>query len=54
MGKYIGYTFLVLAILFALEWFQVFDVPYLEIPDWTSGKKEIVESTEDSLEKIDK
>ena len=54
MGKYIGYTFLILIILFALEWFQVFDVPYMEIPDWTSGKNEMAKSTEDSLEQIDK
>jgi hypothetical protein len=49
MGKIIGYTFFIIACLLALEWFQIIDVPYLEIPDYTSGKKAIVESTEDTL-----
>jgi len=52
MGKYIGYTVLIIAILFALEWFQIVDVPYLEIPDYTSGKTAIVHSTEDSLDQL--
>ena len=50
MGKFIGYTFLIITILLALEWFQIVDVPYLEIPDYTSGKKAIIESSEDTLD----
>lgn len=54
MAKSIGYTFLIVTILLALEWFQIIDVPYLEIPDYTSGKKAIVESTEDTLSQTTK
>ena len=51
MGKYIGYTLLVIVVVFVLEWFQIVDVPYFDIPDLTSGKKDMVHSTEDILEK---
>jgi hypothetical protein len=52
MGKFIGYTFLVLAILFTLEWFQIVDIPYFEIPDYTSGKKVMVDSTKDAMDQL--
>jgi hypothetical protein len=51
MGKYIGYTFLIIVVVIALEYLQIVDVPYLEIPDFTSGKKDMIYSTEDVLEK---
>ena len=49
MGKFIGYTIFIITIVFVLEWFQIVDVPYLEIPDYTSGKKAMVESRNDAL-----
>ena len=49
MGKYIGYALIVLVILFALEWFEVVDVPILEIPDLTSSKETIIEKSEDMV-----
>jgi hypothetical protein len=52
MGKYIGYILLILAVLFALEWFEIFDVPFLEIPDFTSSKKDMIDSTKDVVEKM--
>jgi hypothetical protein len=51
MGKYIGYTLLVIVVVFILEWFQIVDVPYFDIPDLTSGKKDMVTSTAEILEK---
>jgi hypothetical protein len=51
MGKYIGYTLLIIVIVVALEYLQIVDVPYLDIPDFTSGKKDMIYSTEDVLEK---
>jgi hypothetical protein len=53
MGKYIGYLILLLLILFALEWFQVVDLPFLEIPDAMQGKRQMIESTESVLEKME-
>ena len=54
MGKFIGYAFMIFALLFALEWFQIFDVPYFEIPDYTGGKDNMVGATQDSLEQLNK
>lgn len=51
MGKYIGYTLLIIVVVVALEWLQIVDVPYLDIPDLTSQKKDMIYSTEDVLEK---
>ncbi len=50
MGKYLGYAILIMVVIFVLEWFQIVDVPFLEIPDFTSGKNDMIHSTEDVLE----
>ena len=52
MGKYIGYILLILVVLFALEWFEIFDVPFLEIPDYTSSKKEMMDTTKEVMEEM--
>jgi len=52
MGKYIGYLLLIIIILFALEWFQIVDIPYFEIPDYMAGKKVMVNSTEKALDQV--
>jgi hypothetical protein len=51
MGKYIGYTLLIIVVVLTLEWLQIVDVPYLETPDFTSEKKGMIHSTENVLEK---
>jgi len=51
MGKYIGYAACILVALFFLEWFQIIDIPFVDLPDYTSGKKELIEKSGDSLEK---
>jgi hypothetical protein len=53
MGKYIGYVILIIVVIFLLEWFQIVDVPFLEIPDSISRKKEMVDSSKDVLEQMD-
>jgi hypothetical protein len=50
MGKYIGYAACILVALFFLEWFQIIDIPFVDLPDFTSGKKELIEKSGDSLE----
>ena len=52
MGKYLGYTILIIVVVFVLEWFQIVDLPLLEIPDFLSGKKGMIHSTEDVLEQM--
>jgi hypothetical protein len=53
MGKYIFYIVMVAIIAFALEFFQVVDIPYLEIPDYMSGKAEMTQKTERMVDDID-
>ena len=52
IGKYIGYAILIIVVIFVLEWFQIVDVPFFEIPDFMSGKKDMIHSTEDVLEQM--
>ena len=52
MGKYIGYTLLVIVIIFILEWLQIVDVPFFEIPDFLSGKKGLMDSSKGVLEEM--
>ena len=53
MGKYLGYTLLIIVVVIALEWFQIVDVPYFDIPDFTSGKKDMIHSKDDALKKTE-
>jgi hypothetical protein len=53
MGKYIGYTLLVIVFIIALEWFEIVDVPYFDIPDLTSAKKTMIHSKDDALKKAE-
>ena len=52
MGKYLGYMILIIVVVFVLEWFQIVDFPFLEIPDFLSEKKGMIHSTEDVLEQM--
>lgn len=49
MAKYFGYTLCILVALFFFEWFQIIDIPFVDIPDFTSGKKVLIEKSEGSL-----
>jgi len=51
MGKYIGYFLCVLVIIFALEYFQVVDIPYFDIPDLKSSGEHIKEKSEDNMKR---
>jgi hypothetical protein len=49
MGKYIGYILCILVIFFALEFFQIVDIPYFDIPDIQNIGKEYKEKSEDNM-----
>jgi hypothetical protein len=51
MGKYIIYGIIILLALFILEYFQIVDVPFLEIPDFTSGKEKMIHKTTEAIDK---
>ena len=52
IGKYIGFAILIIVVIVVLEWFEIVDVPFFEIPDFMSGKKDMVDSTKDVLEEM--
>ena len=45
MGKYVGYVILILIILLAVEYFGIVDIPYFDIPDYFSGKEDMMDKT---------
>ena len=49
MGKYIAYTLVVVVVLFFLEWFQIVDIPYVDLPNLAEQQKEAVEKSEDNM-----
>ena len=51
MGKYIAYVLCVLGILFALEYFQIVDIPYLDFPDIQTTGEEYKEKSEDNMKR---
>jgi len=53
MAKYFFYLFLIFALLFVLEFFNIVDVPYLEIPDWVSGTEEMLKKGVQNADKVD-
>ena len=49
MGKYIGYFLCILVILFVLEYFQIVDIPYFDLPDLQTKGEMIKEKSEDNM-----
>ena len=50
MGKYIVWLVIIVIALLALEWFGVIDIPYLDLPDFTSGKQDLINKTTGAAE----
>ena len=49
MGKYIAYILGILVILLALEYFQIVDIPYLDLPDIQETGEEYKKKSEDNM-----
>ena len=49
MGKYLVYILSVLIILLALEYFQIVDIPYLDLPDIQTEGEAYKEKSEDKM-----
>jgi hypothetical protein len=52
MAKYFLYLFFILVLIFALEFFKIVDIPYLEIPDWVSGTEALYHKDLNEADKI--
>ena len=51
MGKYIGYALVILTVLFFLEWFQIVDIPFVDLPNLSAKQKQVIEKSEDNMRK---
>ena len=52
MGKYIIWLIIIVIVLLALEWFGVINIPYVDLPDFTAGKKDMMHQTKDAVENM--
>lgn len=52
MGKFVISALIIVIAAFILEFLQIVDIPFLEIPDYLSGKAEMVHKTGDMVEQI--
>ena len=52
MAKYVFYLFLGFVALLVIEFFEIYDVPYLEIPDWVSGTEEMLQKNVQEADKV--
>lgn len=50
MGKMLLYVTIFVVIIFCLEFFEIVDVPFFEIPDFFSGKATMTDTTNKALE----
>jgi hypothetical protein len=52
VGKFVGYFVIVVVILFLLEWFQIVDIPFIDLQDYLSNKEVMVDKTQNALEQL--
>lgn len=52
MGKFVIYALIIVIAAFVLEFFQIVDLPFLEIPDYLSGRAEMAHKTGDMVDQI--
>jgi hypothetical protein len=41
-----------LTILFAVEYFGIFDIPFFDIPDYFTGKESMMDKTEEAMKQL--
>jgi hypothetical protein len=51
MGKYLTYILCALIILLALEYFEIIDLPYLDLPDIQTEGETYKEKSEDNMKR---
>ena len=53
MGKAFAYLVLILVSLFALEWFGIIDIPYVDLPEFTESTQDLTHRTEEAVESME-
>jgi len=51
MGKYLGYFLIVLIIIVVLEFFQIVDIPYFDIPDLQTQGEQLKNKSVDNMKR---
>ena len=52
MSKYFAGLIILVITLFALEWFGMIDIPYVDLPDLTAGKEGLLHQTMDAADEM--
>lgn len=52
MGKYFAGLIIIVLCVFVLEWFGIINIPYVDLPDITVAKHEMVNKTDTVYYKI--
>lgn len=50
MGKYVVWFVIIVIALLAVEWFGIVDIPYLDLPDFTGGKQDLIHKSTETVE----
>jgi len=49
-GKIVVYALILFMVAFFLEYFEIVDIPYFDIPNFLEGKKALLQKTTTGLE----
>ena len=53
MGKYFIYGVIILVALFILNWFEIVNIPWMDIPDFTGTKQEMMSKSHDAAKHVE-
>jgi len=51
MGKFFGYILIILVIIFVLDFFQIVDIPYINLSDLQTKGEQIKAKSEDNMQR---
>lgn len=52
MGKVVLYALIIVIAACVLEFFQIVDIPFIALPDFLSGKTEMIQKTDEMMDQI--
>ena len=53
VGKYVAYALVVLLVLFALNWFDIVHIPFMNVPDFTAAKQDLMNQSGEVVQGLD-
>jgi hypothetical protein len=53
VGKYVAYALVVLLVLFALNWFDIVHIPFMDVPDLTAAKHDLMNQSDEVVRGLD-